>query len=292
MSNKTLSNVWHFRTIGLGTINYRLASKRLAKEVSSMRLFSTSIGYDEKFLMKYSPDFWNAHKRMLKARNPGFGWWVWKPEFVRICLESIPVGHGLMYSDVGNYIGTTPSDSENISAYLNFASKHNIVGSNSQGFIEKDWSSPDLMNLLNLDFLARNSNQFLGGFLLITNTLEGRELVSKWVNLACKENHRFLMPSPNSDHSLYVGSYDQSILSCLLKQASKPSVFIGDKNKLGTIRAIRHRFAFPFYDAGKTSVVIFKTIFFLSRIRLALERKIFSRSYKRNLKSINSNHDS
>lgn len=273
---KTLNNVWHFRTIGLGTINYRAASKRLAKEVSGMGLFATSIGYDEKFLLKTSPDFWDAHKKMLKARNPGFGWWVWKPEFIRMCLSRIPEGHGLMYSDAGNYIGTASSDSENLSAYLNFAIKNNIVGSNSQDFIEKNWSSPDLMNLLNLDSAARNSNQFLGGFLLVTNTSQGREFVSKWANLVCKENHRFLMPGPDSDHSSNVGSHDQSILSCLLKQASKPSVFIGDKKKLGTIRAIRHRYAFPVHDANKISVVIFKTVFFLSRTRLALERRIFA----------------
>jgi len=275
MSDKTLSNVWHFRTIGLGTINYRVASKRLAKEVSSLRLFATSKGYDEKYLRKFSPDFWKAHKNMLKARNPGFGWWVWKPEFIRMCMERIPEGHGVMYSDAGNYIGTTPSDSENISVYLNLASKHNVIGSNSQDFLEKDWSSPDLMNLLKLDASARNSNQFLGGFLLVTNTSEGRDFVSKWANLVCIENHKFLMSSLNSKYSSINSSYDQSILSCLLKKASKPSVYIGDKIKLGSIRAVRHRFGFPFHDANKSSVVIFKTIFFLSRIRLALERRIF-----------------
>lgn len=291
MSDNTLSNVWHFRTIGLGTINYRRASKRLAKEASSLGLFETSKGYDEKYIRKFSPDFWNAHKNMLRARNPGFGWWVWKPEFIRMCLERLPEDHGVMYSDAGNYIGTTPSDSQNISIYLNLASKHNVIGSNSQDFIEKDWSSPDLMNLLDLDASDRNSNQFLGGFLLVTNTPEGRNFVSKWSKLVCIENHRFLMPSLNSNDSPNNSSHDQSILSCLLKKASKPSVYIGDKTKLGSIRAVRHRFGFPFHDANKSSVVIFKTIFFLSRIRLGLERRIFSGLINRKLYLKYYNHD-
>lgn len=274
MFDKSLRIVWHFRTIGLGSINYRFASKRLAKEVSNIGLFSTSIGYDEKFLKKFSPEFWSDHKNILKARNPGYGWWVWKPEFIRMCLERIPDGHGLMYSDAGNYIGTTQRDSENISAYLNFASEHNVVGSNSQDFVEKDWSSPDLMNLLNLNDSARNSNQFLGGFLLITNSLEGRDFISKWANLVCIENHRFLIPGPDSDNSSHQRSHDQSVLSCLLKQASKPSVYVGDKSNLGSIRAVRHRYGFSFHNASKTSVVIFKTIYIFSRIRLALQRRL------------------
>ena len=266
MSNKSLTNVWHFRTIGLGSINYRVGSNRLAREVSRIGLFSTSIGYDERFLKKFSPNFWNAHRGFLKARNPGYGWWVWKPEFIRMCLERIPEGHGLMYSDAGNYIGSTISDLETLTAYLNFANMHNVIGSNSQNFIENDWSSKELMDLMNLEESARNSNQFLGGFLLVTNTPEGRAFIAEWADLVCTENHKFLIPGP-------VG--EQSILSCLLKRESKPSVYIGDKSNLGSIRAVRHRYGFPFYNANKASVFTFKTIFLLSRIRLAFERRLF-----------------
>lgn len=281
MSKTDLTNVWHFRTIGLGTINYRVASNRLAREVSGTGIFSTSIGYDERFLKKFSLDFWKAHRTFLKARNPGYGWWVWKPEFIRKCLQEIPEGHGLMYSDAGNYISSAKSDLETLTSYLNLANEHNVVGSNSQGFLEKDWSSPELMNLLNLNDSARNSNQFLGGFLLVTNSPEGRNFISNWANLVCLENHKFLLPGLYSNHSSQVGSYDQSILSCLLKQASKPSVYVGDSLNLGSIRAVRHRYGFPFHNANKFSVIVFKTISLLSRIRLALERRFLPKTNNR-----------
>ncbi len=281
MSNKALSHDWHFRTIGLGSINYRVASKRLAKEVSSTGLFATSLGYNEKFLKKFSPDFWNSHRNILMARNPGFGWWVWKPEFIKMCLERIPEGHGLMYSDAGNYIGKSQSELITLTSYLNFASTHKVVGSNSQNFIEKDWSSPELMDLLNLDESARNSNQFLGGFLLVTNSSEGRDFISRWRYLICTENHKFLIPKPELKDPLHQYGHDQSILSCLLKQDSKPALFIGDKSNLGCIRAVRHRYGFPFHGANKVSVLTFKTIFLFSRIRLALERKLLSKAAPR-----------
>lgn len=291
MSRIDLTNVWHFRTIGLGTINYRVASKRLAREVSRIGIFSTSIGYDERFLKKFSPDFWKAHQVFLKARNPGYGWWVWKPEFIRRCLQEIPEGHGLMYSDAGNYIGSSKRDLETLISYLNLANVHNVVGSNSQGFLEKDWSSPELMDLLSLNESARNSNQFLGGFLLVTNSSEGRKFISDWANLVCMENHKFLMPGLDSDDSSHIRSHDQSVLSCLLKQSSKPSVHVGDRLNLGSIRAVRHRYGFPFYDANKSLVIIFKIISLLSRIRLAIERRLFPRIKNGSICLNDSNHE-
>jgi len=291
MSRTDLTNVWHFRTIGLGTINYRVASNRLAREVSRTGLFSTSIGYDERFLKKFSPDFWKAHRSFLKARNPGYGWWVWKAEFIRRCLQGIPEGHGLMYSDAGNYISSAKNDLATLTSYLNLADVHNVVGSNSQGFLEKDWSSPELMDLLNLNDSARNSNQFLGGFLLVTNSLEGRNFISSWANLVCIKNHKFLMSGPESDHSSHIHGHDQSVLSCLLKQASKPSVYVGDRLNLGSIRAVRHRYGFPFHNANKSSVIVFKTISLLSRTRLALERRLLPKINNRGSCLNDSNHD-
>ena len=65
-----------------------------------------------------------------------------------------------MYCDAGNYISTTNSDLDLLSTYLNLASEHNIVASNSQDFIEERYSSADLMNLLSLDAKSRKTNQY------------------------------------------------------------------------------------------------------------------------------------
>ena len=280
MNQLNLKSAWHFRTIGLGTINYRAGARRLAKEAFSTGLFESSVASDEKYLKQNSELFWRNHKKILKSRTHGFGFYVWKPEFIKLALAGIPENDGLMYCDAGNLISRKLDDIRVLGSYLNLASESNIVGSNSQNFIERDWSPLELMDHFNLSEINRDSSQFLGGFLLITNTPEGRQFVEKWSDLACQENHRFLFPRLASKYPKNV-SFDQAILSCLLKSRSKPSVNLGDKEILGCVRAARHRFAYSIDSKNYFERGFFNFIASLSKLKLALEHRIFKNSLYR-----------
>jgi len=275
-----LKTIWHFRTIGLGTLNYRAASRRLAKEVSSTGLFQTSIGYDEKFIKQSSPVFWRNHQNILKARTHGFGWFIWKPEFIKLCLAQIPRGHGLMYCDAGNYVSSNKTDIDTLKLYLNAAFENNIVGSNSQNYIEEEWSSTEIMDLFGLKEIDRKSNQFLGGFLLVVNSEEGNLFVKTWSKTACLNKHEYLIPSLVSQtNGISVNHrHDQSILSCMLKKQFKPSVHIGDKSIPGCVRAVRHRYGYSLNCGNYFKIVFFRLISSFSRVRLAIERRIVKNS--------------
>lgn len=276
-----LKTTWHFRTIGLGTINYRAASKRLAREALSTGLFQTSNGYSEKDLKHMSPQFWSDHKNVLKARIHGFGWYLWKPELIRTSLNQIPLGHGLMYCDAGNYISLEKSDLALLSNYLNLATKHNILASNDQDFIEEHYSSQELMDLLSLTNEQRKSNQFMAGFILIVNSPEGRTFANSWSSIACANDHNYLLPKLSfSPMKEFVNNqHDQAIFSCLLKNQNKPSIKIGDKFNPGCVRALRHRYGFKYDNPSLISVNLYKSIAIISRIKLALERRIFKNSF-------------
>ena len=118
----------------------------------------------------------------------------------------------------------------------------------------------------------------MAGFLLVTNTIEGRTFINEWRSLACMNNHNYLIPESNATFvkGFDTHRHDQAILSCLLKNFSKQSVKIGDKFSDGCIRAVRHRFGYRYKDPNPIVKVFFKTISMLSRYRLALERRIFS----------------
>ena len=280
MNHLNLKSSWHFRTIGLGTINYRAGARRLAKEAFSTGLFETSEAFDEKYLKLNSELFWENHRKILKSRTQGFGFYVWKPELIKLALSGIPENHGVMYCDAGNLISGKFNDKNVLGSYLNLASESNVVGSNSQNFVEKDWSPLELMDLLNLSQMHRDSSQFLGGFLLITNTPEGRQFVEQWSDLACQENHRFLFPRMATTYPKNL-SFDQAILSCLLKSRSKPSVNLGDKENLGCVRTARHRFAYSIDSKNYIERGFFNLIASLSKFRLALEHRIFKNSLYR-----------
>lgn len=268
---------WHFRTIGMGTINYRRAARRLAKEVESTGLFVSSQGCDEEFLSKIAREFWKNHEDVLKARVPGFGWWIWKPEFIGRCLEQIPEGDGILYLDAGSYIGNSHEAIQEIEKMLLLASRESIVAAHGQTFVESNYSSAILMDLLGLTVSQRNSPQLLAGFLLVRNNQKGRKFVNDWRRLTCANHHEYLMPSFRSqeDNQLIHHMYDQAILSCLVKSNDVRSIPIGDKQTDGAVRAIRHRFAYGVNEKRTGIIFLYRFIALASKVRLALEHRIF-----------------
>ncbi len=268
---------WHFRTLGMGTINYRKAATRLAREVESTGLFKSSFGTNEEFLKNHSKEFWKNHEEVLKARVPGFGWWIWKPEFMRLCLKGIPEGDGLFYLDSGSSVSTEEKGISDIRNMLELAREKSVVAAHGQSFAELNYSSSDFMDLLNLSDAHRNSPQHYAGFLLVLNDAEGTSLVQEWCRLACANNHEYLYPSNRSvsDSSLIHHMYDQAILSGLIKHNGVTSIEIGDKEKKGTVRVVRHRYAYGVDENRFFIILLYKLIGFASRVRLAVEHRIF-----------------
>ena len=282
---------WHFRTIGMGTHNYRAASRRVAREAGDTGLFHTSKGLSEKHLRLLIPTFWTAHKQVLKARVRGFGWYIWKPYFIHEMLNSIPEGDGLLYLDSGSTISADKESLYQIASFLKIAEKFNIVGSNSDPYIEQNYTSEDLMTYYKLTSRQRISNQYCAAILFVVNNLEGREFVREWRNMVCADNHRWVFPQfyslPNN-HQFIHHMHDQAILSCLLKYHQKPSVHTGTKVTSGAIRLSRHRYGYGLDNHNLITKTYFDCLGKISKIYLAVQRRLFWSS--RNLKP-KSHHD-
>jgi hypothetical protein len=269
---------FHFRTIGMGTINYRQGARRLAGEASSTGLFSSSLGHDEEFLVNSCKTFWKDHQTILKARVPGFGWWLWKPTYIRTVLQSLPENDVLMYLDAGSQIGQKKDDLNSILQYLELARKNDVVGSNNQPFVEEFYSSLDYLDLLELETPHRMSAQFYAGFLIVKNSERGRQLVSEWEEYSCKMNHRYFFIDESAKREIpgFVHHmYDQALLSPLLKKYEASNIEVGDKSIEAPIRMLRHRYAFSVSETNHLIVAFYQTIAFLSRVNLAIQRRIF-----------------
>jgi hypothetical protein len=273
---------WHFRTLGMGTINYRKSASRLASEVMSSGLFTSSIGWSEEYLQENSPKFWKNHAAILKARVPGFGWWIWKPEFMRLSLNEIPEGDGLFYLDAGSFVDTAEQGLSQLNSYLDLGEAHSVLAAHGQEFKERNYSSSKLMNHLALSSAQQDSSQHYAGCLFVRNNRQGREFIDEWSHLACANQHEFLYPKERAseDKDLVHHMYDQAILSCLIKSHNFPSIEIGDKGKDGAIRVLRHRFAFGIYERKSSTLIFYRLVSILSRIRLAIEHRIFRKSLK------------
>jgi hypothetical protein len=265
----------------MGSVNYRIASRRLAHEFESTKLTLSSEGYDEKFLKEESPEFWQSHRKMLKPYIPGFGYWVWKAEFIRKTLNQIPENETLLYLDAGSFVDTRSETRNGLVQTLQEISSSSFGGSNAQDFREKDFCSSDLLNLLGIDSNGRNSNQFFGGFIFLKNNEQGREIVSQWATLICQDNHRFLVPTeyelPN-DKNFVHHAYDQAIISCLFKKFQATNVLVGDRSTSGCIRLLRHRLATRYENPNILLANLFQAIGFLSRIKNGIIRRYILRN--------------
>lgn len=266
----------------MGTINYRKSSSRLAREVMKSGLFSTSLGRSEEYLKENLPLFWKNHAEILKARVPGFGWWIWKPSYIRSCLNEIPEGDGIFYLDSGSFVDTTSKGINRLTHYFSLGEEHSILAAHGQEFIEKKYSSSALMDLLQLSADERNSPQHYAGCLFVRNNDRGREFVDEWRFLACANQHEFLYPSERrlADEHLIHHMYDQAILSCLVKSRNIVSIEIGDKVKDDVIRVLRHRFAFGLNEKRLIITFFYTMVSQLSRVKLAVEHRIFKKSLR------------
>jgi hypothetical protein len=266
----------------MGTINYRKSASRLASEVMSSGLFTSSIGWSEVYLQENSPEFWKNHAAILKARVPGFGWWIWKPEFIRLSLNEIPEGDGLFYLDAGSFVDTTEKGLRQLNSYFDLGEVHSVLAAHGQEFREKNYSSSKLMIHLELSSAQQDSFQHYAGCLFVRNNRQGRDFIDEWSHLACANQHEFLYPieRTSEDNDLVHHMYDQAILSCLIKSHNFPSIEIGDKGKDGAIRVLRHRFAFGLYERKSSTLIFYRFVSILSRIKLAIEHRIFRKSLK------------
>jgi hypothetical protein len=274
--NKFISNnVWHFRTIGMGTINYRKAALRLAKEVSSTKIFESSYGLDENFIKENASSFWVKHEKILKARVPGFGWWIWKPTFIELCLNGLNENDCMLYLDAGSFLAVDEKDS--ILNVLENINRFSLVGSNNQTFPDWKYCSKNLLDNFEISNVDRQDNQFYANFLMIRNNSYTRQFISEWKNLLCSHDHEFLIPHSNlSQPKGFVHHmYDQAVLSCLMKREKAGIINIGDKSNPGVIRAMRHRFAYSINCKNLFVRTCFNTISFLSKVGLFFQRRIF-----------------
>jgi hypothetical protein len=272
---------WHFRTLGMGSVNYRSAARRLAREASITGLFETAAGLNESDFRLADPDFWGDHKRVLHARVPGFGWWLWKPYFILNSLLSIPEGDGLLYLDAGSVIKSDEESVLKISEYMALASVTSIIGSNTDFFPEEKYTSRDLLDYFNLTDQQRRDSQYCAAIIFIINDSKGRAFLREWCRLVCVDDHKWLIPleinvknHPEFKHHMY----DQSTFSCLMKTYGGLSVDTGNKDVDGAIRLARHRYGFKSQESRPYIKYFYQSLYLLTRANLAIQHRLFKGS--------------
>lgn len=105
---------------------------------------------------------------------------MWKPYLVKHWLNKIPEGDGLLYLDSGcSFNFKTQEAKVRFESYLETAYKNgSLVTQLISGqfgihdLSERSWSTPELIELMELSAESKNSNQIQAGVLFLINNLK------------------------------------------------------------------------------------------------------------------------
>jgi hypothetical protein len=284
---------WHFITTGLGTINYRNRAKMLCQEVASLGLFSHHQFFTEADLRKFTPELFIKHHSILKSYIHGFGYYLWKPYLISRYLEIMPDNCYLLYLDAGFTLAQSNTSLEELRLIQEHTVRHELTVFTSSEFIEKEWSSADLMDKIGLSETQKSTFQHLGGAVFMRNSARTRSLIHEWKDIATMESYRFLFREnfilPN-DANFNRQAHDQAILSCLVKrtftndtlffEGKVPIKSVHSPNALAKTRstypfiAARFRFGYSPDQSCMLISVMWKVVAFASRLRIAALRRL------------------
>ena len=189
-------------------------------------------------IIEYSPgdideQFQKDNAELLSVKR-GYGYWLWKPYFINKTLKSLNAGDYLFYCDSGAVV------LNNIQLLVDALEETNQdVMCFSLTLKERLYSKRDAFIILDCDSSEYyETNQRLGGYILMRKTSETEILCSEWLQYAT--DSRIISDDPNAlGEDNYYGfienRHDQTIWSLLTKKHNinpfrDPSQFGTDKS--------------------------------------------------------------
>lgn len=190
---------------------------RIQKQAQNIHFFDEVEIYTEESL---DADFRFKYKKQLTPKVRGFGYWCWKSYIIKKKLENLPEGSHLYYIDAGCHIN--PNGIKRLQEYdkLLENTPHGILAFYTE-HPERQYTKGDVFEYFGIrkcDEIV-NSNQIIGGIVLIRKCKESVNLIDEWVD-AWQKDFTLIddSPSQSANFSDFIEHrHDQSLFSCLCK---------------------------------------------------------------------------
>lgn len=210
---------WKLVIFGDGSLRWRKAAKRLAREARESPQPLEIDVLDRKSLASRYPNFVNRHRLILDNAPRGFGYWIWKPFLIREALREGSSG-GVIYMDAGSTLNFANEasrqrwidyqDEANLSDALFFQMDHE----------EAKYTKPELLSRFSAPQEIRLSGQLEATHMIARAGHSSEHFFDEWYGHCGESGYRFLDDSrwEPSGPEFVAHRHDQSILSCLVKQ--------------------------------------------------------------------------
>jgi hypothetical protein len=193
---------------------YYQGALRLVNTVKKVELFDEIKIITEIDLQK-DTIFWKKHGDFIeKNKHIGYGYWLWKPYIIKMCLAELNDGDILFYLDCDCLLH---DNKQLISQYFDIIKTDYIIGSLTN--IEKYWTKMDIIQYLDItDNKYLETEQRQGGTNMFYVCDQVNNLVDEWYKTACNYNLIDDSIIIKNIPSFKNNRHDQSIFSLLSKK--------------------------------------------------------------------------
>ena len=211
--------------------NMKNTLSRFKQELVNSKSFDEVYAFTES---DFEDDF-NPHLDFVKNNKRGFGYWLWKPYFIKKMLDKLDYGDTLVYADAGCTLSSSPNELINkciMSEYGIFANPNCII---------KDYTKMDTFEACGVSFNDYKDKWMVeAGRQIIHKREHTVNLINKWWDICIKDNYHYIDDTPSikqNDVRFQDHRHDQSIYTLLFHKLGGHPV-----NYSGIIDATRLRY--------------------------------------------------
>ncbi|MCV3337084.1 hypothetical protein L8T90_03705 [Campylobacter sp. RKI_CA19_01121] len=224
MENNSKNNIYlcSFADTRLGTSIYRFKLQAEAMNVFDDIIIHTEASLPLDFKNYFKDKFYTKDKKITR----GFGYWCWKPKVILMTLEQMQENDILLYLDIG--FTFNPKKRKQLLEDLDFINKNEIVGLQSDFWIEKEWQKMDTLVFYGLHNNEKFLNSFTyeAGFIGIKKTTQNIKIIQEWMDVYY-QHWNFIDDSPSRLQNFKCfkeNRHDQSIWNILREKYNIVSV--------------------------------------------------------------------
>ena len=219
--------------ITYGNKTFKNAKIRIEQEAIDTNFFDKIFIYGPEFINNQFCSIFNYLSTNFFFDNmKGGGFWLWKPYFIKVVLDSIDEGNILVYCDSGCTISKYGEERFNHYIYMLKKSEFGIISFQMTHLPENNWTKKEVFDFFKLDPYSEigKSGQYMATIIIIMKKKHSIDLVNKWFELASNNHNLFTdytleSKENNIEHFLKNSQinefkdhrHDQSILSILRK---------------------------------------------------------------------------
>jgi len=207
-----------FLTFGGPSPGYRARVTTLCDQATRTGVFDAVHGFTDLDL-KDDPAFWPQHGAFLASHPRGYGHWLWKPYLIQRTLATLQDEDILVYLDAGCTINL--DGAARLAEYLAMVRTNpfGLLAFQLKGCTERQYTKRAVLDAMGLPDHRRDTDQYLGGILLMRRTSHTLQFVRNWFEMGTAFSYGWIDDGrgPDEDPRFRDHRHDQSLYSVLIK---------------------------------------------------------------------------